>query len=169
MTGTAASFSCKMEGERGTCTHKHQSLFCVTAPKRTSGRPFVTYACQLPAEPATHCAHAQICAAPHVHVQMITSLLPQALCVSTEASELGEYFLLPSERSLSEWQMDGLPTSKKHTFTVRHHPSTDNCTNKGQLLYHFSFITRGTDMWRVIQSWSWWTATLTQKLSCWIF
>lgn len=28
--------------------------------------------------------------------------LPQALCVSSEVSELGEYFLLPSERSLSE-------------------------------------------------------------------
>lgn len=35
-------------------------------------------------------------------------VLPQALCVSTDVSELGEYFLLPSERSLSEWQMDGL-------------------------------------------------------------
>lgn len=33
---------------------------------------------------------------------MIMSVLPQALWVSTEVSELGEYFLLPSERSLSE-------------------------------------------------------------------
>lgn len=39
--------------------------------------------------------------------------LPQALWVSTELSELGEYFLLLSERSLSEWQIEGLREPKK--------------------------------------------------------
>ena len=64
-------------------------------------------ASQLPLESANLCARASNCACVCTNVckvpcLMIMSLLPQALCVSTEVSELGEYFLLPSERSLSE-------------------------------------------------------------------
>lgn len=80
-----------------------RSFVCTKALSWTSGGAFARPTCQVLFQPAKQSTADSTCL-------MRRSVLPQALWVSTEVSELGEYFLLPSERSLSEWHMDGLPT-----------------------------------------------------------
>lgn len=174
MMWTAASFSDNRREKGGKCTLNHFSKLSIfylcdrALLKRTSGRPFMKGVSQLPddSDAQAVCMGVYLCM--WLHGGMCVWIddnddyaLPQALWVSTEVSELGEYFLLPSERSLSEWQMEGL------------HKRNTDCEESFLFWWinvrSFLHIYHCTGMWQLFLIVSCEMDRLTQKLSCWIF
>lgn len=121
---TAASFSSKWQ-KREENTHRnicpnYQSFICVTALKRTSGRAFVKYVCQLPLESAKWCTHAHICVWLPVYacvqIPMFddnVSFTAGPLCLHWS---LGAGWILPAALwKVTVWMTDGRAANIKET------------------------------------------------------
>lgn len=152
---TAASFSSKWQkreenAHRNICPN-YQSFICVTALKRTSGRAFVKYVCQLPLESAKWCTHAHICVWLPVYacvqIPMFddnVSFTAGPLCLHWS---LGAGWILPAAlRKVTVWMTDGRAANIKETDTVRNHLSFDNCANKGHPSLNFPIFHHCTDV-----------------------